>query len=366
MFKSETIFNASKILVSICGGWWSLMSGAVSIPFAFIALLSHGHEKRYFALLAFCALWVLAIRTAWKNYQIANPKEKGKPLEIEALPPKMLSATDLYACEIRVHNENQSVDRVNLKLVTVEPPFLGSGRPSNLCDLDYIKFSLDGTHESIIAGKSDCRIVIFTAQRSAEGIVLKFSGQWASEWANEFAPVIKSENGEYGMYPVFAEHILTFETSATGVDAHSTKFKLLFSSNRNNPAFILENITDSETNIDKEKAQEAVKQLTEFGMVFAKRISRIKGIAPDKYNPDNDDETWDAIHQSAAYIVLILTPEAARVFDEGIKDIHGVSLPHDGLGSTIYEDRHKEVLAKLNRRLMNLKHIIDEIDKYIK
>lgn len=46
------------------------MSGGLSIPFAFAALFTEGHPKRYFAALAFVALWVFAIRLAWKNYQI--------------------------------------------------------------------------------------------------------------------------------------------------------------------------------------------------------------------------------------------------------------------------------------------------------
>lgn len=46
------------------------MSGGFSIPFAFAALFTEGHPKRYFAFLAFIALWVFAIRLAWKNYQI--------------------------------------------------------------------------------------------------------------------------------------------------------------------------------------------------------------------------------------------------------------------------------------------------------
>jgi hypothetical protein len=56
--------------------WWGEMSGATSIPLAFIALLQQGHERRFFALLAFCALWVCVIKLAWMNYQLL---EKQKP-----------------------------------------------------------------------------------------------------------------------------------------------------------------------------------------------------------------------------------------------------------------------------------------------
>jgi hypothetical protein len=61
-----------------------------------------------------------------------------------------------------------------------------------------------------------------------------------------------------------------------------------------------------------------------------------------------------------------LTPEAGQVFDDGIVNIHGYAIPHSGLGSTMYEDRQREVLAKLDRRFRNLKRIVDEIEKYLK
>jgi hypothetical protein len=113
------------------------------------------------------------------------------------------------------------------------------------------------------------------------------------------------------------------------------------------------------------KEKEAVAKLTEIGENIARRISRIKGIPPDKYNQDKDDDTWDVIHAAAAYFVLNL-PEAAWVFDEGIGEINTYTVRQPGVGSTIHQDRHTEVLAKLNRRILNLKRIVDEIDKFLK
>jgi hypothetical protein len=37
--KTVTI---AKLIAEICGGWWTLMSGAISIPFAFLAILLGG------------------------------------------------------------------------------------------------------------------------------------------------------------------------------------------------------------------------------------------------------------------------------------------------------------------------------------
>ena len=114
------------------------------------------------------------------------------------------------------------------------------------------------------------------------------------------------------------------------------------------------------------KEAKVVEKLTGFGQIILGRISSINGIDPNKYDPNKDDETWNAIADAAAYIVLNLTPEAAQAFDVGIRDIHGFAIPHPGLGSTIYEDRHREVLAKLDRRFRNLKEIMGEIRKYLK
>jgi hypothetical protein len=81
MVEKYKILNSAKFLASVCGGWWSAMSGATSIPFAFIALFLRGNERKLFTLLAFCALWVFAIRVAWKNYhsmESAARKQKMK------------------------------------------------------------------------------------------------------------------------------------------------------------------------------------------------------------------------------------------------------------------------------------------------
>jgi hypothetical protein len=54
------------------------MSGALSIPFAFLALFMQGHPRELFAVLAFCALLILAIRTAYKNARSYSDIERLK------------------------------------------------------------------------------------------------------------------------------------------------------------------------------------------------------------------------------------------------------------------------------------------------
>jgi hypothetical protein len=68
MFNAENGEKLFSLLKAICGGWWSLMSGAISIPLAFLAVIFGGKAGFWFGVLAFVALWVLAIRLAWRNY----------------------------------------------------------------------------------------------------------------------------------------------------------------------------------------------------------------------------------------------------------------------------------------------------------
>ncbi len=68
MFTKSQILHSGRFIASIFGGWWGLMSGALSIPFALAALIFHGHERIIFALLAFFTLWICVLIMACKNY----------------------------------------------------------------------------------------------------------------------------------------------------------------------------------------------------------------------------------------------------------------------------------------------------------
>jgi hypothetical protein len=73
------MFAAPKWLVravSICGGWWAVMSGAVSVALAFLALTSEGSPKSFYAILAFLALWACMVQMGMANYAML---EKQRP-----------------------------------------------------------------------------------------------------------------------------------------------------------------------------------------------------------------------------------------------------------------------------------------------
>lgn len=122
------------------------------------------------------------------------------------------------------------------------------------------------------------------------------------------------------------------------------------------------------TNAKQIKAEKAVEKLTEYAEKYASRISFIKGVVDlMKYDPDRDDETHEIAHKAHAYFLMNLTPEAAQKFDTGITAVHGHMMPKAPMqGSTMYEERQWVMLEKLRLRIMNLKHIADNIDQYLK
>jgi len=74
-----------KFIATICGGWWSAMSGAVSIPLAFFALWFGGSGKVWFGVLAFFGLWVFAIGAAIKNYQLIEQSKSERQSHDDAI-----------------------------------------------------------------------------------------------------------------------------------------------------------------------------------------------------------------------------------------------------------------------------------------
>jgi hypothetical protein len=92
----KKIATIAKLIVEICGGWWGVMSGAFSVPFAFMALYAQGRERMNFAVLAYCALWVFVVRVGWKNFKLRERLEMQttptvKPLKITIIPAHKLA-----------------------------------------------------------------------------------------------------------------------------------------------------------------------------------------------------------------------------------------------------------------------------------
>ena len=67
--------DAVEIAVSLLGGWWSLMSGAVSIPLAVFALALGGKPTVWLTILGFVALWGMVVKMALDKYK-AKSRER--------------------------------------------------------------------------------------------------------------------------------------------------------------------------------------------------------------------------------------------------------------------------------------------------
>ena len=68
-----------KSCVDTVGKWWGIMSGALSIPFALLALFNVFSQRLLFGVLAYASLWALVIS---QNRQIAKLKRTTKKLDI--------------------------------------------------------------------------------------------------------------------------------------------------------------------------------------------------------------------------------------------------------------------------------------------
>jgi hypothetical protein len=112
------ICKFAKLLASIVGGWWSLMSGALSIPIAVLAIYFGGSPGFWLAVLAFAALWVIVIRTAWKNHQLMEVLKESPCLEIEPIPSEKFPAKK-HPLHIRVLNKNPKLNADDLKVEIV-------------------------------------------------------------------------------------------------------------------------------------------------------------------------------------------------------------------------------------------------------
>jgi hypothetical protein len=128
------MFKWGAIAASVCGGWWSAMSGAVSIPLAFLALFFQGQPQIWFAVLAFVGVWVFVIGVIRKHHALvqSHTEEKNRlekmiesltvpQIEIQGIPADI--ATGQYAfCKIQVINKssNATAENVQVELLSLE------------------------------------------------------------------------------------------------------------------------------------------------------------------------------------------------------------------------------------------------------
>jgi hypothetical protein len=98
--------------------------------------------------------------------------------------------------------------------------------------------------------------------------------------------------------------------------------------------------------------------------MIAERISIISSEHPANYHTEEDNGTYRLMTGIAAWVSATLTPEAASLYDSGIMEIHGSNLFPAGVGSTKHERDQSEIVARLHRRIANLKAIKTDIGKF--
>jgi hypothetical protein len=106
MPKLTPAIKAAKVLAQIFGGWWTIMSGAISIPLGAIALFTHGSPRLCFVILAFVGLWGVVIGIARKNY-----------LLLERLKPKFQIACNknILGCSLYTVGQTSRFFRLQVK-----------------------------------------------------------------------------------------------------------------------------------------------------------------------------------------------------------------------------------------------------------
>jgi hypothetical protein len=106
MSKWTPAINAAKILAQIFGGWWTVMSGAISIPLGALALFTHGSPRLWFGVLAFVGLWGVVIGIARKNYLLL---EQRKPKF------KIACSSDISACSVYTAGQTHRFFRLQVR-----------------------------------------------------------------------------------------------------------------------------------------------------------------------------------------------------------------------------------------------------------
>ena len=241
--KTKTI-KAAKLLASICGGWFGLMSGGLSIPFAFAALFSQGHQKSVFALLAFVALLLFAVRVVWKNYTMLEMQRM--PLEIESLP--CLGERREADCFVRVKNPSKADAtgvKVNLMRITPVPSHPSRKEPVSIQYPIPLRPRYPAGETINPLDSSD--FLLFLIFQSGFGIFLRLDdGSQQIEFGTEvkdFKPATPFLSDDFDRYTV------EIQVSAVGRLPSVARFNLSFSTKKGQNLFTLSKPTEKRVSV---------------------------------------------------------------------------------------------------------------------
>lgn len=304
--------------------------------------------------------------------KLSNRKEIPNPtsdFEIEGVPLDIATA-QYHICQIRIYNKNpnKTADNVRVELVALEDAAISGTADDYFRPLLPVILKPEIAGENTINPGASQKYNLFRVTMNVKSAILKDGN--VIGWQQKFLAYFTQETTKNVTQFIWKEsYRLKLAVTARDFAKVEQEFNLTFSDEGKSCRFTLTKINGKEIKFDegnKVKAEKAVEKLTEFGAIFLQRISAINGIDPNKYNPEKDDETWNANSAVIAYILYNLNQDAAKVYDEGVSEINTYSVRLPGVGSTRFEDDYRVVLARLNRRFVNIKRIVDEIDKYLK
>jgi hypothetical protein len=236
------------------------MSGAISIPIAFLAIIFGGKAGFWLAVSGFVALLYLAIKGAWTNYQMMEtqkPKETSD-LEIVGVPID-IATTQYHLCQIRIHNKNstKTADNVRVELIALEDAAGG------LAD-DYFRPKFPIILNPEIAGENTInpgasqKYNLFRVTMNVKTAIIKDGV--ATGWQQKFLAYFTQETGKNVTQFIWKEfYRLKLAVTAREFVKLQQEFNLTFSDEGTFCRFRLATINSIETKTDKIKTDRGSK-----------------------------------------------------------------------------------------------------------
>jgi hypothetical protein len=218
MFPIGRIVKVAKLIADVCGGWWSAMSGAISIPFAFAALFfaKTPDQKTSFTALAFVALLACVFRTAWRSYQLKEQsqmqeRDEHLPLKLDLVVKDNNPLSRTAILVVSNPSKHTSADDVEVKLLEIDPsPNVTTSNPTAWLDskTEYLREPARVIHPQ---ASSEYEAFVFESESMGTLVEIQvnlrspsYGLSFRADWINESLP------------PLFKDYSFKFAVSARG------------------------------------------------------------------------------------------------------------------------------------------------------
>lgn len=372
MFKGFKIFIREQWKDISGNAKWSFIqwtfAGVLMIPSAIAYLIKNA--PLWEVILVFCGVGIFLFAIwCWLIWFFLGKGKSGiqekSDLEIEPIPTKKIPARE-HPCKILIHNKSltQNADELKVELVSFTDE-ISKEQSKHYHPPFPLELKSDSNAKTINPNDSLTFTAFYVEMASKiQDRVQKFTAKFVLE--NH--PKTKLPQSKYALFQEKSIYPITFAASARGFGFAriEKEFRMEFFNDDGICKIVLTPFVPLTKEEIRQKSEKALEKLTGFSTIFFQRINSIKAISPADYNSQKDDALWNANDAAIAYIVLNLNQDAGKVYDDGVAEINSSSVRQPGVGSTRYEDDYNVVLARFNRRLLNIKRIVDDIEKYIK